>query len=169
MTTKVLPELTPERAALLERILAEDKPLIHVWEERPSRGLRCAFCNDRPSFSYEPANDCVGLLRHALERARSEGETMRSTRRQKPEINLFTHRCPVGHEWKSMLANAKNCPECRREQVRAEAPAGTINCSKCGKVSEFAARQRDSLCLSCFVDSNTSADKEADMAPLLPE
>lgn len=42
-------------------------------------------------------------------------------RREKPHIGLITHTCPAGHEWKSMLANAKDCPECRREAVKAEA------------------------------------------------
>jgi hypothetical protein len=30
-------------------------------------------------------------------------------------VTLITHRCPKGHEWKSMLVNAKNCPTCRKE------------------------------------------------------
>lgn len=40
--------------------------------------------------------------------------------RNKPHITLITHRCPKGHEWKSMLVKAKNCPQCRREKIAAE-------------------------------------------------
>jgi hypothetical protein len=47
--------------------------------------------------------------------------TMRTTRRSKSAIPLITHRCPVGHEWKSMMVNARSCPQCRREAIRAAA------------------------------------------------
>ena len=49
---------------------------------------------------------------------------MTAHKRERSRIALYTHRCPVGHTWKSMLANAKNCPECRREEVGREAKEG---------------------------------------------
>lgn len=45
---------------------------------------------------------------------------MRTTRRSKTEIELIAHTCPKGHTWKSMMVNAKNCPECRKQERQKE-------------------------------------------------
>lgn len=48
----------------------------------------------------------------------------------------------------------------RRYSGASNLPPGEVFCSKCGRRSEIAGKQKEGLCLSCVIDSNTTGEGE---------